>query len=119
MNKLESLIDLAKLNELLGRKEKEEEKEQKKDEKQNEIALKIYNDLKNEGVDVLLDNRDERPGVKFKDMDLIGIPLRITVGKKIAEGKVEVKERIKKDFTEIEVENVLTYVKEYLEKNYK
>ncbi len=50
---------------------------------------KIALDLEAAGVDVLLDDRDERAGVKFKDADLIGIPFRITVGKKIAEGKVE------------------------------
>ncbi len=45
------------------------------------------------GLDVLFDDRDERPGVKFKDADLIGIPYRITIGKKLAEGLVEVVER--------------------------
>jgi prolyl-tRNA synthetase len=53
-----------------------------KDEKQVEIAEKIYNDLSNLGYEVILDDRDERPGVKFKDMDLIGIPVRIVVGEK-------------------------------------
>ncbi len=57
-------------------------------------AQKIYADLLDKGVDVLLDDRDERAGVKFKDADLIGIPVRITVGKKaLAEGNVEVKLR--------------------------
>ena len=51
-----------------------------------EIAAK----LEQPGLDVLLDDRDERPGVKFKDADLVGIPYRITVGKKVSEGKVEV-----------------------------
>ncbi|MGH9531086.1 MAG: His/Gly/Thr/Pro-type tRNA ligase C-terminal domain-containing protein, partial [Terriglobales bacterium] len=45
------------------------------------------------GHDVLLDDRDERPGVKFKDADLVGVPFRITVGKKVSEGKVEVVRR--------------------------
>ena len=45
------------------------------------------------GLDALLDDRDERPGVKFKDADLIGIPFRITVGKKLAAGMVELVER--------------------------
>ena len=49
--------------------------------------------LEKAGYDVLLDDRDERPGVKFKDADLIGIPYRITVGKKVSEGKVEVFQR--------------------------
>ena len=44
---------------------------------------------------MLLDDRDERPGVKFKDADLVGIPYRVNIGKKLAEGKVEVVERAK------------------------
>ena len=53
-------------------------------------AEEIAQQLQAAGFDVLLDDRDERPGVKFKDADLVGIPFRITVGKKLAEGKVEV-----------------------------
>ena len=52
-------------------------------------ARQIAADLENAGLEVLLDDRDERPGVKFKDADLVGIPFRINVGKKLAEGKVE------------------------------
>jgi prolyl-tRNA synthetase len=59
-----------------------------------EAAELIYQQLAEAGVEVLLDDRDERPGFKFKDADLIGIPLRIVVGSKnLAEGKVELKER--------------------------
>ena len=47
-----------------------------------DAADKIYNELKAAGIEVLLDDRDERPGVKFNDMDLIGFPIRITVGEK-------------------------------------
>jgi prolyl-tRNA synthetase len=54
------------------------------------VAIEIAEKLSAAGVDVLLDDRDERPGVKFKDADLVGIPYRITVGKKVSEGKVEV-----------------------------
>ena len=79
-----------------------------KDEKQKQIAEEIYEKLQKRGIDVLLDDRDERPGVKFNDMDLIGIPIRITVGKKVEEGKVEFKYR-NSDETEVveinEVEN--------------
>ena len=58
----------------------------------SETAESIYRTLEEKGVDVILDDRDERAGVKFKDADLIGIPFRITVGpKKLAEGKVEIK----------------------------
>ncbi len=61
---------------------------------QMEAAEKIYSELLAAGVEVILDDRDERVGVKFKDADLIGIPLRVTVGpKSLAEGKVEFKER--------------------------
>ena len=64
-----------------------------KDEAQVAAAEKLYNDLTALGIEPILDDRDERPGVKFKDMDLIGIPYRITVGKKINEGIVEFKGR--------------------------
>jgi prolyl-tRNA synthetase len=60
---------------------------------QGKAALEISDKLEKAGLDVVLDDRDERPGVKFKDADLVGIPVRITVGKKLAEGKVEVFQR--------------------------
>ncbi len=53
-------------------------------------AVEIAEKLERAGLQVLLDDRDERPGVKFKDADLVGIPFRVTVGKKVSEGKVEV-----------------------------
>jgi prolyl-tRNA synthetase len=56
-------------------------------------ARSLYQDLLARKIDVLLDDRDERPGVKFKDADLIGIPFRVTVGKKIGQGLVELSER--------------------------
>ena len=55
------------------------------------------------GLDALLDDRDERPGVKFKDADLIGVPFRITVGKKLASGMVEFVERKTKASVDIPV----------------
>lgn len=64
-----------------------------KDEKQVEVANKLYEKYRKEGLDVILDDRNVRAGVKFKDMDLIGIPKRIVVGKKIEDGVVEVKYR--------------------------
>ena len=61
---------------------------------QKAAAEQIYQELTAAGVEVLFDDRDERPGVKFKDADLIGIPLRLTVGpKSLAQGEVEVKVR--------------------------
>ena len=65
----------------------------KDDEAQNALAESIYEELLENRVEVLLDDRKERPGVKFKDADLLGIPIRITVGKKAVEGKVEYKLR--------------------------
>lgn len=64
-----------------------------KDELQMKVAEKMYEDLKSAGVEVVLDERDERAGVKFKDADLIGFPYRVTVGKTINEGLVEYKIR--------------------------
>ena len=64
-----------------------------KDEAQMALAEKMEKELTAKGVEVIVDDRDERPGVKFKDADLIGIPVRITAGKKASEGIVEYKLR--------------------------
>src|SRR3981081_1513851 len=61
-----------------------------KDESVKSAAEDIAMRLEAAGFDVILDDRDERPGVKFKDADLVGIPFRVTVGKKVTEGTVEV-----------------------------
>ena len=90
-----------------------------KDEEQVKVAEELYTKLKNIGIDVLLDNRDERPGVKFKDMDLIGIPLRITIGKKINENLVEIKERTKKEFRLVNLEEVIDYTKDHIKNSLK
>jgi len=65
------------------------------------MAKDIHYRLEEAGIDVLLDDRDERPGVKFKDADLLGIPLRVTVGRKYADGIVEYKERTAEKPTEM------------------
>ncbi len=65
-----------------------------KDEQQYGVAAKLYDKLRSKGIAVLLDDRDERPGVKFKDADLIGAPLRIIAGKSAAEGNVEWQNRL-------------------------
>ncbi len=70
-------------------------------------AHALYQDLLQRKVDVLLDDRDERPGVKFKDADLIGIPYRITVGKKIGQGVVELSERRAKQSTDLPLTEVV------------
>lgn len=77
------------------------------DEAQDEVAGRIYNELTKAGVEVLWDDRDERPGVKFKDADLIGIPVRITVGKLAADGVVEYKLRRDADKTEKTVDDAI------------
>ncbi len=71
-----------------------------------EAAEKIANDLAAAGFDVLLDDRDERAGVKFKDADLIGVPYRIAVGKKLAEGQVELLDRLQNQTTDLSLINV-------------
>ncbi|MEG0918996.1 MAG: proline--tRNA ligase [Anaerovoracaceae bacterium] len=78
------------------------------DQVQIETAEKIYNELKAAGVEVLLDDRKERPGVKFKDADLLGIPVRITVGKGAASGVVEYKLRRDADKEEITIDDAIT-----------
>ncbi len=67
------------------------------DELQIKTATEIYNKLLEAGVEVVLDDRDERAGVKFKDADLIGFPYKVVIGKSIAEGKVEFKTRTSKE----------------------
>jgi prolyl-tRNA synthetase len=70
---------------------------------QREAAERIYGECLAMGLDALLDDRDERPGVKFKDADLIGVPFRITVGKKLSAGMVELVERRTKQSVDVPV----------------
>ncbi|WP_298921171.1 proline--tRNA ligase [uncultured Nostoc sp.] len=79
-----------------------------KDAQQVEIAQKLYTELNQAGIETLLDDRDERAGVKFKDADLIGIPYRIVTGRAIANGKVEVVERATRKSQEIVIDEVTT-----------
>jgi prolyl-tRNA synthetase len=84
-----------------------------------QLAEKYYAQLQAAGIEVLIDDRDERPGLKFKDADLIGIPLRVAIGEKsLAKGEVELKPRgalrpIAKDKA---VEEILAHVREALAK---
>ena len=84
-----------------------------KDEQQIKIAEDIYQDLKNSGIEVIMDDRDERAGIKFKDADLIGYPLQIIVGNKTTtEGTVDlVMRKNKEDKNSVQVENVFEVVK--------
>lgn len=74
-----------------------------KDETQMKVANELYEKYKKDGIEVILDDRDVRAGVKFKDMDLIGIPKRIVVGKKASDGIVELKYRNSSDVEEINI----------------
>ncbi len=82
------------------------------DEENMSLAEKIYKDLTDAGVEVLIDDRNERPGVKFKDADLIGIPLRITVGRRAGEGIVEVKRRDSDEALEMTADEAVAAAKE-------
>jgi len=86
-------------------------------EEQMEAAEKIYEELKAAGIDVLLDDRSERAGVKFKDADLIGIPVRIVVGKNIGEGIVEYKERMSGESADKDVATAVKDVIEFVKNN--
>jgi prolyl-tRNA synthetase len=83
-----------------------------KDAKLREEGEKLYKDLQHAGLDVLLDDRDERAGVKFKDADLIGIPYRITVGKKIADSLVELFDRSTKQTEDVKLDGIVSRVQE-------
>lgn len=86
-----------------------------KDENQTRIANELYEKLNNLGIDTILDDRKERPGVKFNDMDLIGIPIRVTVGKKVEENKVELKMRSSDDVQLIDIDAVVKQIQEIIE----
>ncbi|MBF1166811.1 MAG: proline--tRNA ligase [[Eubacterium] sulci] len=87
-----------------------------KDEEQAKVAEEIYQSLLTAGVEAVIDDRDERPGVKFKDADLLGFPIRITVGKRAGEGIVEYKLRRDSEKSELSVaeaiENAIKLVNE-------
>jgi prolyl-tRNA synthetase len=79
---------------------------------QHKAAEDIYAAARSLGLDAVMDDRDERPGVKFKDNDLAGIPYRITVGKKLAQGMVEVVERKTKKSTDVAVTEAAKFVRD-------
>ena len=82
-----------------------------------ETADKLYKEMVETGIEVLYDDRDERPGVKFKDADLLGIPIRITVGAKaLKEGAVELKIRGEKDFEKVPTTEIIGRVKGIIDK---
>jgi prolyl-tRNA synthetase len=79
-----------------------------KDEKLRDAGENLYRELQGAGLEVLLDDRDERAGVKFKDADLIGIPYRITIGKKIAENAVELFDRRSRQSEDVKVKAIVS-----------
>jgi prolyl-tRNA synthetase len=78
------------------------------------VATEITRKLQDAGLDVLLDDRDERPGVKFKDADLVGIPYRVNVGKKVTEGTVEVVRRSTRTMQDASIAAIADYFEELL-----
>jgi prolyl-tRNA synthetase len=84
------------------------------DAQQMEVAERLYTELNQMGIETILDDRDERAGVKFKDADLIGIPFRIVTGRSLKDGKVEVVQRATKQSQDIAVENVGGKIKEWM-----
>ena len=86
-----------------------------KDAQQIAVAEKLYTELNQAGVETLLDDRDERAGVKFKDADLIGIPFRIVTGRAITNGKVEIVKRATRESQEIAIEEVVNTLQQCIE----
>ena len=79
------------------------------------VGEKLYEEFKQAGVEVLLDDRKERAGVKFKDSELIGIPYRVVTGRSLSDGKVEVVKRATKESQDIPLEEVVDTIKEWIE----
>lgn len=86
-----------------------------KDSAQAELAQELYSSLQGAGMEVLLDDRQERPGVKFADSDLMGLPVRVTVGKKASEGIVEVKIRKNGEMQEVQTADLAGVLKNILQ----
>jgi prolyl-tRNA synthetase len=80
-----------------------------------ETANRLHDEMEAAGIEVLLDDRDERPGVKFKDMDLLGLPLRVVVGPKtLAAGQAEVRQRATKNLSLVDLNQLLPYIKDLI-----
>ena len=78
-----------------------------KNEKHLNYANKLYDELTEKGIEVIMDDRDQRPGVKFNDMELIGIPYRITVGRGLDNGEVELKKRTDKESVNVAIDKIV------------
>jgi len=87
-----------------------------KDEQIASVAQQLYQEFQDAGVETVFDDRDERPGVKFKDADLIGYPLRVTIGSKaLAQGKVELFQRKNGQVELVDVDKVCSKVKSIID----
>ena len=85
-----------------------------KDEKQLSVGEELYKKLNDLGIDTMIDDRNERPGIKFNDADLIGIPIRITIGKKINDDILEIKLRTDINSNDVKVNDAITKVQELI-----
>ena len=88
-----------------------------KDETLLKAAVEVAKKLEDAGFDVLLDDRDERPGVKFKDADLIGVPFRVTIGKKLLEGKIEVLRRSTRESQDASIGEIVQLMRDLVATN--
>ncbi len=86
----------------------------KDDDHSSKVANKLYQLLNSINIPTLLDDRDERPGVKFNDMDLIGLPIRVTVGKKAVDSIVELKTRDSKESIDVSLKEIMNKIKELI-----
>ena len=85
------------------------------DEEKMAVGEQLYAEFQKAGVEVLLDDRKERAGVKFKDSELVGIPYRVVTGRSLADGKVEVVKRATKESQDIPLEEVVATIKQWIE----
>lgn len=85
------------------------------DQEKMAVGERLYEEFKRAGVEVLLDDRKERAGVKFKDSELVGIPYRVVTGRSLSEGKVEVVKRATKESQDLPVESVVATIKQWIE----
>lgn len=79
-----------------------------------EYANKLYDELNDLGISVILDDREERPGIKFKDMDLIGIPIRVTIGRGYSDGKLEFKLRTEDKSKDVDKNEIIEEIKKFV-----
>jgi prolyl-tRNA synthetase len=85
------------------------------DQATRETVTRLHDEMEAAGIEVLLDDRDERPGVKFKDMDLVGLPLRVVVGPKtLAAGQAEVRQRDSQNMSLVDLDRLLPFIKDLI-----